>query len=42
VRGTDRYRHFDPDIPAESDLDPAAIARQIELENHYRDIAGTG
>jgi hypothetical protein len=41
VRGTDRYRHFDPDIPAESDLDPAAIARQIELENHYRDIAGT-
>jgi ectoine hydroxylase-related dioxygenase (phytanoyl-CoA dioxygenase family) len=41
VRGTDRYQHFAIDIPAESDLDPAAMARQIELENRYRNIAGT-
>ena len=41
VRGEDRYRNFETDIPAESDLDPAAMARQVELENRYRAIAGT-
>ena len=41
VRGEDRYRNFETDVPAESDLDPAAIARQVDLENRYREIAGT-
>ena len=41
VRGEDRYRNFETDIPAESDLDPAAMARQVELENRYQAIAGT-
>ena len=40
VRGTDRYNNFEPDIPAESDLDPAAIARQIALNDRYESIAG--
>lgn len=42
VRGSDRYRHFAPDMPAEADLDPAALARQEALDRHYRGIAGTG
>ncbi len=41
VRGEDRYRNFETDIPAESDLDLAAMARQVELENRYKSIAGT-
>lgn len=41
VRGEDRYRNFEPDVPAETDLDPVAIARQVELEQRYRNIAGT-
>lgn len=41
VRGQDRYRHFAPDIPAETDLDPTAVARRLELEERYRAIAGT-
>ena len=41
VRGEDRYRNFDQDVAAETDLDPAAIARQVELEQRYRGIAGT-
>ncbi len=41
VRGQDRYNHFLQDIPAEIDLDPAAMARQIELEARYHEIAGT-
>lgn len=41
VRGEDGYHHFGEDLPAATDLDPAAIARQVELENrHYNDIAG--
>ena len=40
VRGEDRYRNFDEDIPAESDLDPAALARHAELDARYREIAG--
>ena len=41
VRGEDRYRHFRPDVPAEADLDPAAVRRHQELDRHYRAIAGT-
>lgn len=41
VRGTDRYNHFGVDIPAVSDLDPAAIKRQAELEALYNATAGT-
>lgn len=41
VRGADRYRHFLPDLPAERDLDPAALARHRELERRYVAIAGT-
>lgn len=41
VRGTDNYGHFGVDIPAASDLDPEAIARQAELERRYVAIAGT-
>ncbi len=41
VRGEDDYRHFNEDIAATSDLDPVAIARQIELQEHYESIAGT-
>lgn len=35
VRGTDQHRHFQADIPAERDLDPAALKRQAELEARY-------
>jgi ectoine hydroxylase-related dioxygenase (phytanoyl-CoA dioxygenase family) len=42
VRGEDRYRHFQPDLPAETDLDPAAIERQRELDRRYQAVAGTG
>ncbi|MDX1424890.1 MAG: phytanoyl-CoA dioxygenase family protein [Kiloniellales bacterium] len=41
VRGEDRYRHFHPDLPAEADLDPAALQRHRELDRHYQAIAGT-
>ncbi len=40
VRGKDRYHHVLTDQPAERDLDPAAVARQAELERQYREIAG--
>ena len=41
VRGEDKYHHFGVDLPAEADLAPIAIARQVELENlHYNEIAG--
>lgn len=40
VRGEDNYHHFSPDIPAETDLNPVAVARQAELEAHYIEIAG--
>ena len=40
VRGEDIYRHFTDNIPAESDLEPAAIARQAELQDRYRNLAG--
>jgi hypothetical protein len=41
VRGKDRYNHFSLEIPAEINLDPAAISRQVELENRHQEIAGT-
>ena len=41
VRGKDTYNHFGVDVPAETDLDPAAIARQAELEKRYVETAGT-
>lgn len=40
VRGEDRFGNFREDIGAKIDLAPAAVARQVELENRYRDIAG--
>ena len=40
VRGKDPYKNFGEDIPAEADLDPAAIKRQAELEARYIEIAG--
>ena len=42
VRGEDRYRHFQTDLPAQVDLDPAALARHRELDRRYAAIAGTG
>lgn len=41
VRGQDRFNHFGVDIPAISDLDPVAIARQAELERLHVETAGT-
>jgi len=40
VRGQDRYRHFGSDVPATADLDPAALTRRKELDDHYVSIAG--
>ena len=42
VRGRGIYNHFMQDMPAEMDLEPAAVARQVDLEKRYIDIAGTG
>ena len=41
VRGTDIYGHFGVDVPAASDLDPAALAHQKELEELHRATAGS-
>ena len=41
VRGVDEYNHFREDIAATRDLDPADLARQQALEDHYKSIAGT-
>jgi ectoine hydroxylase-related dioxygenase (phytanoyl-CoA dioxygenase family) len=41
VRGEDRYHHFEPDVPATSDLDPVAVQRQAELEALHIATAGT-
>jgi len=40
VRGEDKYQNFGIDIPAQNDLDPAAIQKQAELEARYVEIAG--
>lgn len=41
VRGEDRYNHFETDIPADGDLEPAALARLVALEERYKAIAAT-
>jgi hypothetical protein len=41
VRGHDQYKNFLPDIPAKNDLEPAALARQKELEARHLAIAGS-
>jgi len=41
VRGEDKYGNFGTDTPAKTDLDPVAIQKQVELENRYKEIAGT-
>ena len=40
VRGVDRYGHYDRDIAATSDLEPAAMQRREDLERLYHDTAG--
>jgi len=40
ARGNDPYNNFGTDIPAEIDLDPAAIQRQAELEALHVETAG--
>ncbi len=42
LRGKDRYGHFGRDLPAEADLDPAALVRRDALERLYNETAGTG
>ena len=39
VRGVDNYGYYKENIPAETDLDPAALSRQKELNVIYEDIA---
>lgn len=38
VRGRDEYGHYAQDVPAQSDLDPAAIARQRSLQARIKAI----
>ena len=40
VRGTDKYNHFERDIPANADLAPDALHRQKVLDDRYKMIAG--
>jgi ectoine hydroxylase-related dioxygenase (phytanoyl-CoA dioxygenase family) len=40
VRGTDKYNHFECDIPASADLAPDALHRQKVLDDRYKMIAG--
>jgi hypothetical protein len=40
VRGTDKYNHFECDIPASADLAPDALHRQKMLDDRYKMIAG--
>ena len=40
VRGVDTFNHFGKDLPAASDLEPAALIRQKELEALHQEIAG--
>lgn len=40
VSGVDVYGHFRQDIPATGDLEPAAIARQRELDRQVRESMG--
>jgi len=41
VRGKDDYHHFADDIPAEIDLNPEAVARQVELEKLHNLTQGS-
>ena len=41
VRGRDDFHHFETDIAAGADFEPTAMARQVALEDRYRQIAGT-
>ena len=41
VRGSDRYRYYQDDVPARTDLDPTAMTRRDELETLHLKIAGT-
>lgn len=40
VSGVDNYGHFGEDVPATVDLDPAAVARQRELDRQVRQTMG--
>ena len=40
VSGVDDYGHFGKDIPADADLDPAAVGRQRELDRMVRETMG--
>ena len=40
VCGIDRFHHFGADVPASSDLDPDALARQRELDRKVRATMG--
>ncbi len=40
ARGVDQYHHYERDIAATSDLDPAAMQRREELERLHYSIAG--
>lgn len=40
VSGVDTYGHFEKDIPATDDLDPASVARQRELDRQVRETMG--
>ena len=41
VSGVDTYGHFGEDTPAAADLEPAAVARQQELDRQVRETMGT-
>ena len=41
LRGVDNYGHFGLDVGAKSDLNPAALLKQKELEELYRETAGS-
>ncbi|MCY3837667.1 MAG: hypothetical protein OXH09_03275 [Gammaproteobacteria bacterium] len=40
VSGVDNYGHFGEDMPATVDFDPAAVARQRELDRQVRETMG--
>lgn len=42
VRGKDHYKHFLADVPAENDLEPAALERFETLNQVHRTIAADG
>ena len=42
VRGKDRYNHFKPDVPADIDLEPAALAKFEALNKVHQSIAANG